>query len=114
MIGWLELLTYPITAVITHPRRQAQLIAHKPAGVEQGAAAAAGPSLAASVPAAGPSLAASDDCVAILEEALNQLLESLHIARTSKEVASVIVLIGKAVEYLLEGADRARVARQVP
>jgi len=101
MIGWLELLTYPITAVITHPRRQAQLIAHKPAGVEQGAAA-------------GPSLAASDDCVAILEEALNQLLESLHIARTSKEVASVIVLIGKAVEYLLEGADRARVARQVP
>ena len=110
--------------------REAQQIAHKPAGVEQGAAAG--------VPAAGPSLAASDDCVAILDEvhsklqpfieqctglppvphmqALNQLLESLHIARTSKEVASVILvpppsllllliqvasvimLIGKAVE----------------
>ena len=37
--------------------------------------------------------------VAILDE----LLESLHIARTSKEVSSVIVLIGKAVESLLEG-----------
>ena len=34
---------------------------------------------------------------------LNQLLESLHVARTSKEVSSVIVLIGKAVESLLEG-----------
>ena len=32
---------------------------------------------------------------------LNQLLESLHVARTSKEVSSVIVLIGKAVESLL-------------
>ena len=73
----------------------------------------------------GPSVNASEDCVAILDEvhsklqpfieqctslppaphmqALNQLLEALHIARTSKEVSSVIVLIGKAVESLLEG-----------
>ena len=34
---------------------------------------------------------------------LNQLLESLHMARTSKEVFSVIILIGKAVESLQEG-----------
>ena len=34
---------------------------------------------------------------------LNQLLESLHVTRTSKEMSSVIVLIGKAVESLLEG-----------
>ena len=34
---------------------------------------------------------------------LNQLLESLHVARISKEVSSVIVLIGKAVESLQEG-----------
>merc|ERR1711962_883840 len=75
--------------------------------------------------AGGPSVSASEDCVAILDEvhsklqpfieqctslppaphmqALNQLLEALHIARTSKEVSSVIVLIGKAVESLLEG-----------
>merc|ERR1712012_609836 len=74
--------------------------------------------------AGGPSVSASEDCVAILDEvhsklqpfieqctslppaphmqALNQLLEALHIARTSKEVSSVIVLIGKAVESLLE------------
>merc|ERR1719402_2098065 len=72
-----------------------------------------------------PNLAASEDCVAILDEvhsklqpfieqctglppaphmaSLNQLLDSLHVARTSKEVSAVIVLIGKAVESLLEG-----------
>merc|ERR1719186_523680 len=72
-----------------------------------------------------PNLAASEDCVAILDEvhsklqpfieqctglppaphmaSLNQLLDSLYVARTSKEVSAVIVLIGKAVESLLEG-----------
>merc|ERR1719382_1710599 len=87
--------------------------------------AASGVGEAGPVNAGGPSVNASDDCVAILDEvhsklqpfieqctslppaphmqALNQLLEALHIARTSKEVASVIVLIGKAVESLLDG-----------
>ena len=77
------------------------------------------------VTAVTPALPATDDCVAILDDvhsklqpfieqctglpptphmaSLNQLLESLHLARTSKEVSSVIVLIGKAVESLLEG-----------
>merc|ERR1719402_1906246 len=72
-----------------------------------------------------PNVSASEDCVAILDEvhsklqpfieqctglppaphmaSLNQLLDSLHVARTSKEVSSVVVLIGKAVESLLEG-----------
>jgi len=50
------------------------------------------------VPASGPRLAASDNSLAILDEELNQVLESLQISRTSKGVASVIVLIGKAVE----------------
>ena len=76
-------------------------------------------------PAVTPNQPATDDCVAILDDvhsklqpfieqctglppsphmtSLNQLLESLHLARTSKEVSSVIVLIGKAVESLLEG-----------
>merc|ERR1719312_1171967 len=73
---------------------------------------------------AAPNLPATDDCVAILDDvhsklqpfieqctglpptphmsSLNQLLDSLHMSRTSKEVSSVIVLIGKAVESLLE------------
>jgi len=86
----------------------------------------AGSSLADSAaPSTAPNLAASDDCVAILDEvhsklqpfieqctglpatphmaALGQLLETLHIARTTKEVSSVIVLIQKAVESLMEG-----------
>ena len=72
-----------------------------------------------------PNLPATDDCVAILDDvhsklqpfieqctglpptphmaSLNVLLDSLHVARTSKEVSSVIVLIGKVVEALLEG-----------
>ena len=98
--------------------REAQQITHKPGG-------AADPNSVLPPAAAGPNLNASEDCVAILDEvhsklqpfieqctglppaphmsSLNQLLESLHIARTSKEVSSVIVLIGKAVESLLEG-----------
>ena len=72
-----------------------------------------------------PNQAATEDVVVILDDvhnklqpfieqcnnlpptphmaSLNQLLDSLHVARTNKEVSSVIVLIGKAVESLLEG-----------
>merc|ERR1719273_2520944 len=72
-----------------------------------------------------PNQAATEDVVVILDDvhnklqpfieqctslppaphmaSLNQLLDSLHVARTSKEVSAVIVLIGKAVESLLEG-----------
>ena len=93
--------------------RESQQITHKTGTTE------------VAVPTAGPNLNASDDTVAILDEvhsklqpfieqctglppaphmaALQQLLEALHIARTSKEVSSVIVLIGKAVDSLLEG-----------
>lgn len=93
--------------------REAASITHKPGAAEPAPAAAT------------PNLAASEDCVAILDEvhsklqpfieqctglppaphmaSLNQLLDSLHVARTSKEVSAVIVLIGKAVESLLEG-----------
>merc|ERR1719186_2378621 len=93
--------------------REAASITHKPGAPEPAVAAAT------------PNLAASEDCVAILDEvhsklqpfieqctglppaphmsSLNQLLDSLHVARTSKEVSAVIVLIGKAVESLLEG-----------
>jgi CCR4-NOT transcription complex subunit 1 len=96
---------------------EAQQSTHKPGGP---ADPNSGPPAVANA-----SLTASDDCVAILDEvhsklqpfieqctglpptphmaALTQLLESLHMARTSKEVASVIVLIGRAVESLLEG-----------
>jgi hypothetical protein len=35
--------------------------------------------------------------------ALQQLLEALRTARTSREVSSIVLLIGKAVESLLEG-----------
>merc|ERR1719167_264327 len=98
--------------------REAQSITHKPGG-------AADPNSAVPASTPVPNLNASEDCVAILDEVhsklqpfieqctglppsphmscLNQLLESLHIARTSKEVSSVVVLIGKAVESLLEG-----------
>merc|ERR1719283_377731 len=102
--------------------REAASITQKPA--EGLAPPAANPG--AAVPGSAPAqLTASEDCVAILDEVhsklqpfieqctglppsphmscLNQLLESLHIARTSKEVSSVVVLIGKAVESLLEG-----------
>jgi len=80
---------------------------------------------AAATAAAPANLSASDDCVAILDEvhsklqpfieqctglpatphmaALAQLLETLHIARTTKEVSSVVILIQKAVESLMEG-----------
>ena len=102
-------------------REAQQMTINKPAV----GGAASGVGEAGPVNAGGPSVNASDDCVAILDEAhsklqpfieqctslppaphmqsLNQLLEALHIARTSKEVSSVIVLIGKAVESLLEG-----------
>merc|ERR1719334_2732658 len=98
--------------------REAQSMSQKPGG-------AADPNCGPVPTTAVPSFNASEDCVAILDEvhsklqpfieqctglppsphmtSLNQLLESLHIARTSKEVASVIILIGKAVESLLEG-----------
>merc|ERR1719282_2020612 len=93
--------------------REAASITLKPGATEQPAQAVT------------PNLPATDDCVVILDDvhsklqpfieqctslpptphmaSLNQLLESLHVARTSKEVSSVIVLIGKAVESLLEG-----------
>merc|ERR1719334_3077589 len=98
--------------------REAQSITHKPGG-------AADPNSAVPASTPVPNLNASEDCVAILDEvhsklqpfieqctglppsphmaSLNQLLESLHMSRTSKEVSSVVVLIGKAVESLLEG-----------
>ena len=104
-------------------REAQQMMINKPA--VGGAAAGVGEAGALPSNAGGPSVSASEDCVAILDEvhsklqpfieqctslppaphmqALNQLLEALHIARTSKEVSSVIVLIGKAVESLLEG-----------
>merc|ERR1719234_2819719 len=102
-------------------REAQQMMINKPAAPGSGVGEAG--TLASN--AGGPSVSASEDCVAILDEvhsklqpfieqctslppaphmqALNQLLEALHIARTSKEVSSVIVLIGKAVESLLEG-----------
>merc|ERR1719266_2820145 len=94
--------------------REAASLTLKPGSSEQPVSS----SLAANLPA-------TDDCVAILDDvhnklqpfieqcnnlpptphmaSLNQLLDSLHVARTNKEVSSVIVLIGKAVESLLEG-----------
>ena len=104
-------------------REAQQMIINKPA--VGGAASGAGEAGALPGNAGGPSVSASEDYVAILDEihstlqpfieqctslppaphmqSLNQLLEALHIAHTSKEASSVIVLIGKAVESLLEG-----------
>merc|ERR1719266_1741022 len=93
--------------------REAASITLKPGSAEQ------------PVSSLAPNLPATEDCVAILDDvhsklqpfieqctglpptphmaSLNVLLESLHVARTSKEVSSVILLIGKVVESLLEG-----------
>ena len=82
-------------------------------------------SVASSVSGTSTQLATSEECIAILEEVLSKvepfvsscnslpanphmanlrtLVENLALARNSKEVSHIVILINKAVEALLEG-----------